>query len=433
MTPRIGLIGIAGPLEVGFSETPYILQRMKNQLENIAPVITNLDIIYDLQTVQKAVNFFANHDFDLLCVGVGTWSEDHHLLDFLEYYNRPVVLWALPAVETGSLCGVQQICCVLKELERPYFFVYGEPEDVKVHQKIREIAMAVTLGNHLRHSRIGVIGGRVKGMTEIAYDELEIKARTGVRIVNLDEDELIETVKNTDQLAASKLWTAIGEKVGKITVNNQTGIEALSYYFGLKKLIEEYGLDGICIKCYPRYMGKICLAYSLLAEEEIVGGCEGDVNNTVTMKILFNLTGKPVHNTDFLYPDPISQTVLFSHCGSGGFSIANDPAQIELSPVRLLNQGVCALFPARIGVVTLVNLVGRRGTFRMSALTGEAIECGMEFPGNPLKVRFQRSLEDLNEEIATQGIGHHWMAGYGDFRKELEYFCSLNKIQYYSL
>ncbi|MBP8933057.1 MAG: hypothetical protein KBG67_01340 [Candidatus Atribacteria bacterium] len=433
MIPRIGLVGMAGPLEVGFSETPSILLRMKNQLEKIAPVLTNLNILYDLQTVQNAANFFANHDFDLLCVGVGTWSEDHYLLDFLEYYNKPVVLWALPAVESGSLCGVQQICCVLKELDKPYFYVYGEPEDIKVHQKIHEISMAVALLNYLRRSRIGVIGGRVKGMTEIAYDELEIKAKTGVRIVNLDDDELTESVINADRLSASELWNIVRQKVGMITVDNQTGIDALCYYLGLKKLINQYGLEGICIKCYPRYMGKVCLAYSLLAEEGIVGGCEGDVNNTVAMKILFNLTGKPVHNTDLLYPDPGSQTILFSHCGSGGFSVANEPTQIQLSPVRLLNQGVCALFPAKTGIVTLVNLVGRRGTFRMSAITGEAIECGMEFPGNPLKVRFNRSLEDLNEEIASKGIGHHWMAGYGDVRKELEYFCSLNKIQYYSL
>lgn len=177
-------------------------------------------------------------------------------------------------------------------------------------------------------------------------------------------------------------------------------------------------------------MGKVCLAYSLLAEEGIVGGCEGDVNNTVAMKILSDLTGKPVHNTDLLYPDLKSQTILYSHCGSGGFSIANDPTQIHLSPVRLLNQGVCVLFPAQTGIVTLVNLVGRKGTFRMSAITGEAIECGMEFPGNPLKVRFQRSLDEINESIASKGIGHHWMVGYGDVRNELEYFCSLNNIQY---
>ena len=352
MTPRIGLVGLAAPLEVGFSETPSILFRMKNQLEKITSVITNLDILYDLQTVQNAAKFFANHDFDLLCVGVGTWSEDHHLLDFLEYHNRPVILWAVPSIESGSLCGVQQICCVLRELEKPYFYVYGEPENANVLQKIREIGMAVALSNHLRYSRIGVIGGRVKGMTEIAYDEIEIKARTGVRIVNLDDDELRESMEYVDQSYAHELWEKTKKGVGKIMVNDQTGVEALSYYLSLKKLIDIYGLEGICVKCYPRYMGKVCLAYSLLAEEGIVGGCEGDVNNTITMKILFNLTGKPIHNTDFLYPDLLSQTILFSHCGSGGFSIANHPSQIHLSPVRLVNQGVCAFFPARTGIVT---------------------------------------------------------------------------------
>lgn len=150
----------------------------------------------------------------------------------------------------------------------------------------------------------------------------------------------------------------------------------------LEKVGLEYGLEGFCVKCYPGYMGKICLGYSLLSEEGIVCGCEGDVNNTVSMKILYELTGQPIHNTDLLYLDQELNTILFSHCGSGGFSIADKNENIHLGAVRLANSGVCALFPAKPGRVTLANLIGRKGTFRMSVMTGDAITSGMEFPGN---------------------------------------------------
>ena len=52
-------------------------------------------------------------------------------------------------------------------------------------------------------------------------------------------------------------------------------------------------------------------------------------------------------------------TVVFTHCGSGSHSLAEKPSDITLAHVRLMSQGVCSLFPARPGPVTLVNLLPR--------------------------------------------------------------------------
>ena len=430
LIPNIGLIALAGQYEVGFDDTPALLKSAGEQLEKSGyNLIKSEDVMYDEASVSKVVDALKNEDLDLLCVCVGTWSEDHHLLDLLDYINIPVILWAFPGMETGSLCGVQQICCVLKELGKQYFYVYGQPEDKEVLREISEISRALALSNRLKHVKIGTIGGRIKGMTEIAFDELELKDKTGVRIVNLDEDELIAAFNNTDEGYAAEFWNHLKSKAEKVTASDEHGMEAARYYFAMRSLIKDYGLEGLCIKCYPRFMGKICLGYSVLSEEGIVCGCEGDVNNTVSMKILYELTGQPIHNTDLLYPDPEFNTILFSHCGSGGFSIAGKKEDIHLSPVRLANSGVCALFPAKPGKVTLMNLVGRKDTLRMSVIVGDAIECGMEFPGNPLKVRFKRDINEINRHIAADGIGHHWMGGYGDVSLELEHFCRLNKIK----
>lgn len=434
MIPVIGLVALAGQLEVGFDKSIPILNNVENQLtERGLSVIKSETVMFDARTVKNTVEYLKNKDFDVLCVCVATWSEDHHLLDLLDYYDKPVILWAFPAVDTGSLCGVQQICCVLKELGKTYFYVYGTPDDGKVIKEIEEISNAVALKNRMKHVKIATIGGRIKGMTEIAVDELEVKDKTGVRVVNLDEDELIAEFAKTDPENARKFWNGLKEKAGRITSNEAAGIEAVRYYFAMKNLLKDNDLAGLCIKCYPRFMGKICLGYSLLSEEGYVCGCEGDLNSTVAMKILFELSGRPVHNTDLLFPDIGLNTILFSHCGSGGFSIADSKDNIDLAPVRLADDGVCALFPAMPGKITLVNLVGRKGTYRLSVLTGDAIECGMEFPGNPLKIEFGRNVLEINKEIAQEGIGHHWMGGYGDYSNELEIFCKLNQIRFIRL
>ncbi|MDR3551970.1 MAG: hypothetical protein P4L75_02495 [Clostridia bacterium] len=430
MIPEIGLVALAGEYEVGFSDTPALLQRAAASLRGCGfKVAAAPEVMHDSESVKKDAEALSRESFDVLCVCVGTWSEDHHLLDLMEYFDKPVILWAFPAVETGSLCGVQQICCVLKELDKTYFYVYGEPDSTQVLREIGEISRAVALKNRLRHVKIGTIGGRVKGMTEVAFDELEIKERTGVRIVNLDEEELTAAYDHAIESKAAERWEQLRREAGKVTSTQAHGVEALRYYLAMKALIAEYGLEGIVVKCYPRYMGKICLGYSLLSEEGYVCGCEGDVNSTVLMKILRELTGKPIHNTDLLYPDEELNTILFSHCGSGGFSIAADAQSIHLAPVRLAESGVCARFPAKTGAVTLANLVGRRGTMRMSVGSGESVACGMEFPGNPLKIQFAAKVGELNRRIAYEGIGHHWMCGYGDVTRELEHFCRLCGIK----
>lgn len=186
------------------------------------------------------------------------------------------------------------------------------------------------------------------------------------------------------------------------------------------------------MECYPELMGEVCLAYSLLSEQGIPCSCEGDVNSLVSMLVLYLLTETPVHNTDLLTPYEEENSILFSHCGSGGFSLAENSKLISLSPVRLANRGVCVLFPARAGEVTLVNLVGRRGTYRMCIVEGEALPTKMLFAGNPVKVKLPIPVKEFLQIIADNGFGHHWMIGYGNVKEEIEMFCRLVGLRYVS-
>jgi L-fucose isomerase-like protein len=428
LKPKIGLVVIANPYEVGADEAPEIARQARTQLAKL-----NLELVAAEEVVQSddaslAVGrAFRREDVDLVCLIEATWSDDHLALDILEEAEVPLVAWALPGVHTGSLCGCQQLCCVLKELDRPYRFVYGPLEATtnafSVHAQIEVCARAAALKRKLRTARLGFIGHRTKGMTEISFDEFELKRLFGPRVVQLDTFSFRQMVESTPRLEAQAVWEKVARQVGSIESPEEDGLYSCQVYLAMKRFVEENGLAGLAVGCYPNLMGEVCLAASLLGEEDVPVGCEGDVNATLAMLMLQELTGSPVHNTDPLAVYEEDNSMLFSHCGSGGFSLAAPGSQIELSPVRLMDRGVCVLFPARPGPVTLVNLVGRRDTYRLTLLRGEAVETGMLFPGNPLRVRFETGIHDLLAFIAEEGIGHHWMAGYGEVRPELVQFC----------
>ena len=429
----IAAIALAGEYEVGFQDAPAVCKATAGSLEKEGIRVLRTDIVmYDLNTMRQAAAYFSGKQFDALLICVATWSEDHHLLDLMQYFHKPVMLAAYPGMETGSLCGVQQIAAVFREIGFSQFsFVYDAPGSPAAAQKIRRWLDGGSVAE-LRHRRVASIGNRCAGMTETAFDEFELLKRTGTRVVTIDESELLEEVAaagaqkdRIDGLVAG--WK---ERFPNNRCTDEALAESAAYYLAQKALVERYDLAGLAIKCYTKYMGKICFGQALLAEVGIVASCEGDVNNVIMMKILAELSGGQVNCTDILNPDPEANTFLFAHCGNTGFDMAEGSEAVELCPVRIVEQGVCARFTCRPGTVTAADLVGHGGTLRMSVMTGEAVRCGMEFPGTPVKIRFERPVLDINEEIIEKGCGHHWMVTYGDFSEQLAAYCRMTGIEF---
>ncbi len=434
MKLKVAAVALAHPFEVGYNEAMPLLDQTADTLEASGISCENIGVVmHDLDTVRKAAEKLKSTDADVLMICIATWSEDHHLLDLLSYVDMPLILRAYPAFDTGSLCCAHQIGAVFRDIGKTCEFVYGDADDITCAKEVKNLAAAYALRNCMSKVRVGAIGGRVKGMTEIAYDEFAIKKKLGARVVNIDEKEMTQKVADMSDDDAEKLLIEKKDVLSpcKISSSKESMIESIKYYSALKSLASEYELEALSVKCYTTYMGKICLGYSLLAEEGIVGSCEGDVTNALTMKMMYELSGKPVNNTDLLYLDEKANTILFAHCGSSGFSIAE--GDIDLCPVRLAETGVCTKFLVKPGTVTAVNICGHGDDLRLSVMVGEAVPCGMEFPGNPVKIKFEKSVSQMNKEIMQNGIGHHWMVAYGDFSEELKCFCKINNIVMYEI
>jgi len=374
MKVNIAAVGLAHPFEVGYDNAEKLLNQTADVLIAGGADCKNVGVVlHDLETVKEAAKRLKTMDADVLLICVATWSEDHHLLDLLSYVDMPLILRAYPAFDTGSLCCAHQIGAVFRDIGKTCEFIYGEPDDVACAKETATIATAYALKNKMSKVRVGAIGGRVKGMTEIAYDEFAIKQKLGARVVNLDEKEMTAKVAEMSDEEAEALLAEKADVLRpcKVTSTKESMLESMKYYHAMKELAKEYELEALSVKCYTTYMGKICLGYSLLAEEGIVGSCEGDVTNALTMKLMYELSEKPINNTDLLYLDEKADTILFAHCGSSGFSIAE--GEVELSPVRLAETGVCTKFLVKPGKVTAVNICGHGDDLRLSIMVGDAV------------------------------------------------------------
>ncbi len=418
---RLGIAAVASPLEVGAGEAPALQERLRAAFAGTGQfdLCPSHRPVIDPPSVVEAGHYFYDQRVDAVCVVAASWFEDYLVLDLLEECDVPLILWARPGMETGSLCGVQQLGFMLKAMGRSYCVLFDEVGAPDALRRASDFASAAAVCKQLRRARLGFLSHRVEGMTETTGHELAMKKVFGARIVGIDTPLFLERAAQVPRESVAGRWEQLKGQVGQVKVSQETGINALQVYVALKGVIEEGGLSAVAIGCYPHLMGKVCLGASLLAEEGVPIGCEGDINGTLGMLILTRLTGQPVHNTDLLDPIPAHNSIILSHCGSGGFSLAGDPSQITLGPVRLMNQGLCCLFTARPGPCTLINLVPTLDGYRMGVLYGEAVETTMVFPGNPLEVRFKSDYRDILAWIADNGLGHHWMAAYGDLRPVL--------------
>lgn len=412
LVPRVAVGSLSSPLEVGANRGPKAAADLKAVLTKMGMEVVDLGEVNTPDRARAAGRLAAEQHVHAFAFAAVCWFEDYLVLDALEEWAAPMLLWALPGMETGALCGVQQLTCYLKPLGVQYACVFGEFSDNEAGQKANTFLTAAAVKATMRRARVGLLGHRVSGMTETAADEFALKKVIGPRIVPLDVPQLLAAAEKASDDEAKKLWQDTTRSSAACKVSEAVGLDSMKVYLAIRELIDQHGLDALTVGCYPHLMGRVCLAASRLADEGIPLGCEGDVNGVVAQLLLTKLTSQPTHNTDWL--DPLdSETVVFTHCGSGSFTLAHRREDITLASVRLMGQGVCALFPAKTGPVTLLSLIPSNGGYQLAMMEGEALPVDMVFPGNPVRVKFPVSPAALIDWIAAEGIGHHWMIGYG--------------------
>ena len=422
--PKLGLVVSYAPLEVGWEAAPALVDAVRLDLGDL-PVdsIASDAPVSDTATALEAADKLRNAGVDAVVWLAATWAFDSAALEFLRVCDVPLLAWGVPARETGSVCGSQQLVEVLTELRKPCGFARGPVADPGVHADVLAFARGAAAFQRLKRARFGMLGHRTMGMTEVTFHELDLFRQFGSMVYYKDIARLRDAMAGVEADAGKSTWVRVKSRCGACHVDDSDGITAARCYHALRGWVEEAQLAGVAVGCYPDLMGIVCLGCGLLAEDGIVTGCEGDMNSTVLGAVLRLMSGRPVHNTDFLFADDSDNTCTMSHCGNSAISLAAGQSEVALEHVRLMDKGVVTRYPGAPGRVTIANLCGVKDTYRLTFYTGEAVPTGMTFPGIPVKVRLDVPLDRFFWETAEFGTGHHWIIAYGDLSAALADFA----------
>jgi L-fucose isomerase-like protein len=428
--PRVGLYGVLETSEEGWQKAGAVLATVAARLaEAGAEVRQASELVCDDAKARAAAEELAAHDPDVLLAVIICWSFDHHTLTILRRLPRPLVVLSIPGIRAGSIVGAHQLGSLLTDLGLQHAVCYGDPAAPETYRPVLAYSRAASAMRRLGLGKIGYVGHRTPGMTPIAFDEVEVTRLFGAQVVSYGWGE-IESLAASLPAAEVEQQTARLTALGsRVTSSSEALAASARLFLALRDQARREELLAMAIGCYPQYAGLVCVACGLLGEEGVAAGCEADMNSTLAMFLLQAFTGQPAHFGEILEVDEAENAIITSHCGCAPPSLAADRSEIAIMPVRLWERGACLRFPAKAGPATFVNLVGRRGTYRLCAVEGEATTSGMVFEGNPVRLVLRFPVRELLETIGEHGFGHHWMLGYGHVIPELKALCRLSGVR----
>lgn len=99
--------------------------------------------------------------------------------------------------------------------------------------------------------------------------------------------------------------------------NEKDMIEGAKVFLALKELAEEREITSMTVRCFEllsEYGTTGCLALSLLNNEDIIAGCEGDCQSVFSMILLNLLTGDKSFIANPSFIDLEKNEMVFAHC-----------------------------------------------------------------------------------------------------------------------
>ena len=150
---------------------------------------------------------------------------------------------------------------------------------------ITEPAQIPEFSKSVRHSlskmAIGLIGGQSPWLIASDIDKEAISKHYGVSFKEISVEEVVETFILTP--SDDPKVVAVTNRMERFLAANRSRAdltEAARMYVALSRICVLYGLSALTVKCFDLIAScrtTSCLALSLLNEEGIVAGCEGDI------------------------------------------------------------------------------------------------------------------------------------------------------------
>ncbi len=356
----------------------------------------------------------------------------------------PVVIWALhetglvgagfdhgSITTQGATVGAPMLSNLLSRGDRPFDLVLARRSDPAGVARVREVLRLAGIARGIARSRLGRIGRPLDGYAHVDVDDGALRVSTGIDLVTIDPDEVVEgyrAVADTDVSALEaevrRSWTFEGDPT-KDSLDR-----SLRAALALEAVADAHGLDGGAFNCHVtqfRFGETIgiapCWGLGRLTTAGRPFTCTGDVVTAVAMLTTKRLGGAAVyHEVEAI--DYETDEVVIANSGEHDLQWLAPGATPRLRPNGWFcgkdpHCGVCAAFEPAPGPATLVGFTPHpraRGGFRYvvarGALTARTfpetgtINGAFRFSDGPVEAAWAR--------WAGAGVNHHSSATPGD-------------------
>lgn len=293
-------------------------------------IITLLSALHDLSKVENShydfisglkksfdVSFIDPEEadgVDLPVVFIGSGGTENYFRNIYDKLPKPVLL--LTDGMHNSLAAAMEILAWIKELGDDSMILHGSIQETTA--QIEYCHKAGNARKQLKEAAIGVIGFPSEWLIASDVNYIEARRKWGVLYRNIELHELKQQFSRTSLAQAKETAEAfIRGAAGMKETEEKDVIEAARLYLALKALRQEYDLKALTLRCFelltdPGVAG--CMALSLLNDENVIAGCEGDCQSVFSMLLLDALTGSKSFIANPAYVDLEKNDVILAHC-----------------------------------------------------------------------------------------------------------------------
>ena len=216
----------------------------------------------------------------------------------------------------NSLAAALEISAWIRTRDMKVKIIHGDPEEMVKQVLLHHRAFAAK--RSLKNKRIGVVGTPVPWLVASHVDYLLAGRRWGVTYTDIPIEEVEANFYDiTDDMIGMEASAFAARVKAFQDVEPDDLLRAMRLYRAVKNVCEAHKLDAVTVSCFSliqtlRVTG--CLALSLLNDDGIPAGCEGDLQSIMTLLMIKELTGQPGFIANPSFVDTKRNEVLLAHC-----------------------------------------------------------------------------------------------------------------------
>ncbi|WP_306260561.1 L-fucose/L-arabinose isomerase family protein [Pararhizobium sp. IMCC21322] len=400
-------------------------------------------LLFDADATVSALDMLKSHKLDLVLILQVTFTDASMTVRIASELNAPLALWAFPEPRLGgrlrlnAFCGLNLAAHALGLNDTAFSYAYSAPGETDVKALLADFLSGnrqasprlggdVTVDTgavnaaiaRLKGKRIGRIGERPDGFDTCRYNAKTVEHLTGVKIDEIELDDLFQTARKVPAEAISASRNIVSDLGGLAEVDQPQLDRSLALHGALQDMQKGKDYSAFAIRCWPEtfteYGGAVCGPVGMMGESKIPCACEADVYGALTNLLVQELTGLPPFLVDLVDLDEASETGVVWHCGQAPISMCDPEFAPQASIHSNRKMPLLFEFPLKPGRVTLARISQARGEQSLFLATGEMQTAPLAFSGTAGVMQFDAGIKKTLKAVMDAGLEHHTTLAYGD-------------------